>query len=97
MERLTAALLQGGAATLAGGAVVGAAGTSGFMLPAVPGSGPVVLWADGDVPGALAALRLGTALRERGRVVAVRLAPDGSDWADIAALEVAERGAVREL
>ena len=54
------------------GAVLGAAGAGGFRPAAVPGAGPVVLWADGDKTGALAALRLGAALRARGRDVRVR-------------------------
>ena len=49
-----------------------AAGAGGFRPAAVPGAGPVVLWADGDKTGTLAAVRLGAALRARGRDVRVR-------------------------
>ena len=90
------ALERLGAGNLGGGAVLGAAGAGGFRPAAVPGAGPVVLWADGDKTGALAAVRLGAALRARGRDVRVRLAPDGDDWADAANLEACERGAIHD-
>ena len=90
------ALERLGAGNLGGGAVLGAAGAGGFRPAAVPGAGPVVLWADGDKTGALPAVRLGAALRARGRDVRVRLAPDGDDWADAANLEACERGAIHD-
>ena len=78
-------LEQLGAVELAGGAVHGAPGVSGFQLAACPGRGPVTLWPDADGAGIRAALRLRLALEAAGRRCAVRLAGDLGDVADWAA------------
>ena len=76
--------------------ILGTAGAGGGRLAAVAGRpGPVTLWVQGDMPGYSAALRLEAALMQTGRTVALEVAPAGMDWADVAAVEAAEREAVQ--
>ena len=75
-----------------GDTVIGAPGTSGFSVQTVASyTGPVTLWPDGDDGGYLAAMRLTRALRRLRRVVALRAAPAGTDWADVARALTEER------
>ena len=79
------------------GRIVGTLGTSGWTPEAAPGKGPVVLWAQGDKPGADAAQALSRQLAGRNRrTVFPKIEPPGSerDWADIAKTEFDERAAV---
>ena len=90
-----------GALDLGGATVLGAAGTSGFRLEAVEGvPGPVTLAAQDDKPSVLAALKLGGDVRRgTGRTVRIRRPEEGltgCDWADAAALEAAEREAIKD-
>ena len=79
-----------------GDTVIGAPGTSGFSVQTVASyTGPVTLWPDGDDGGYLAAMRLTRALRRLRRVVALRAAPAGTDWVDVARALTEEREARR--
>ena len=85
-----------GAVNLDGAAVIAAAGAGGWRLAAVKGwPGPVALWPDSDLAGSGAALRLRLALSAAGRTAAIQSAGDG-DLTDWAAVEAAERAAIRE-
>ena len=85
-----------GAVDLAGAAVIGAAGTSGFTAAAVASwPGPVTVWPDSDAAGAGAGVRLRLALEAAGRRCTVRTAGAG-DVGDWVAQEAAERAAIRE-
>ena len=85
-----------GAVNLDGAAVIAAAGAGGWRLAAVKGwPGPVALWPDSDLAGSGAALRLRLALAAAGRTAAIQSAGDG-DLTDWAAVEAAERAAIRE-
>ena len=90
-----------GALDLGGATVLGAPGTSGFCLAAVAGvPGPVTLAAQDDRPSVLAAVKLGGDVRRgTGRTVRIRRPKEGltgCDWADAAALEAAEREAIKD-
>ena len=86
-----------GSVELAGAAVIGTAGAGGWTLAAVASwPGPVTLWVQADGPGRRAAARIGAALERAGREWRLELAPAGMDWADVAAVEAAEREAIRD-
>ena len=90
-----------GTLDLGGAAVLGAAGTAGFSLAAVAGvPGPVTLAAQDDRPSVLAAVKLGGDVRRlTRRIVRIRRPAEGltkRDWADAAALETAEREAIKD-
>ena len=77
--------------------IVAAAGVGGWRSAAVADwPGPVTLWVQADGPGRRAAARLGAALERAGREWRLELAPAGMDWADVAAVEAAEREAIRD-
>ena len=75
-----------------GAAVIASAGTSGLTASAVSGwPGAVTIFAQGDAPGVASALRLRLALEAGGRVVRCELPARGTDWADAAHDDAAER------
>ena len=79
-----------------GDTVIGAPGISGFSVQTVASyTGPVTLWPDGDDAGYLAAMRLARTLRRLRRVVELRAAPAGTDWADVARELTEERETIR--
>ena len=81
----------------AGAAVIASAGTSGLTASAVSGwPGAVTIFAQGDAPGVASALRLRLALEAGGRVVRCELPASGTDWADAAHDDAAERLAIEQ-
>ena len=80
-----------------GAAVIASAGTSGLTASAVSGwPGAVTIFAQGDAPGVASALRLRLALEAGGRVVRCELPASGTDWADAAHDDAAERLAIEQ-
>ena len=77
--------------------MIASAGTSGLTASAVSGwPGAVTIFAQGDAPGVASALRLRLALEAGGRVVRCELPASGTDWADAAHDDAAERLAIEQ-
>lgn len=77
------------------GAVHAVGGTSGLQAPP-PGTGPVILHADGDGPGRQAAEQARQTIRKTGRACSVRWCGPGSDPAGDLRDRLEERAAIRK-
>ena len=80
------------------GRVLAVGGTAGMRRAAeLPGTGPVVLHADGDRGGRGAVERSRHAIEGAGRTCRVEWYPVGTDPADVLAAWIGERAAIREV